>query len=126
MEMASVFAKTSEAKRLQVGALIVKENNIISLGVNGTPRGYPTNVCETLEGVTAPYVLHAEINALNKLRQSPNTSTNACIFITHAPCLNCAINILDAGITKVFYKEIYRESDGIEYLLNNKIPVIHM
>lgn len=126
MAMAFEFAKTSEATRLKVGCLIVKEDNIISLGVNGTPRGYPTNVCETPEGVTAPYVLHAEINALNKLRQSPNTSTGACIFITHAPCKNCAINIVDAGITKVFYKELYRDSDGIEYLLDNKIPVIRM
>lgn len=126
MAMAGVFAKTSEATRLQVGCLIVKDDNIISLGVNGTPRGYPTNVCETPEGVTASWVLHAEIQALNKLRRSPSTSTGACIFITHSPCLNCAINILDAGITKVFYKELYRDSDGIEYLLDNKIPVIRM
>lgn len=123
MNMTEVFAKTSEATRLKVGALIVKDGGIISEGCNGSPKGYPTNVCETSEGITAAYVLHAEINCLNKLRRSPNTSTGATMFITHSPCLNCAINIVDAGIVKVFYKQAYRDREGENYLLTKGVEV---
>ena len=123
MSMVEVFAKTSEATRLKVGALVVKDDAIISCGVNGTPTGWHSNICEDANGVTLHIVRHAEIAALDKLRRSTNTSTGATMFITHSPCLNCAINIADAGIVKVFYRETYRDKEGENYLLTKGVEV---
>jgi len=123
MQMAKVFATTSEAKRLQVGCLLVQEDTIIAQGVNGTPKGWDTNQCETPEGVTAPHVKHAEINALNKLRRSHNSSSGATMFVTHAPCLMCAIDIVDAGVKKVYWGEAYRDVDGIAHLKKHQVEV---
>ena len=126
MAMAQEFAKTSEANRLQVGALLVKDDAIISVGVNGTPSGWHTNDCEGSDGLTLPVVRHAEINALNKLRKLHSTSTGATMFCTHACCLNCAIDIVDAGVSKFFYREVYREDNGLEYLKQHNVEVTRM
>lgn len=123
LAMAQEFAKTSEAKRLKVGALLVKDDAVISIGCNGTPSGWHTNDCEGLDGLTLPVVRHAEINALNKLRRLPSTSTGATMFCTHACCLNCAIDIVDAGVSKFFYRETYREENGLEYLRKHSVEV---
>lgn len=123
MGMAKVFAQTSEAKRLQVGALIVKNKQIISTGVNGTPAGWETNNCENSNNETEWFVRHAEVQALNKLRKSHETSTGAEMYITHSPCKNCAVEIIDAGITKVYYDIDYRDSTGIELLKKYGIQV---
>lgn len=116
MEMVEVFSKTSEAKRLKVAALIVKNDAIISLGINGTPYGWPTNECEDEDGNTAWYVTHAEDRALSKLINSSETAQNSTMFVSHAPCRMCSLRIKDAGIKEVIYKNEYRDTSGIEYL----------
>lgn len=126
MDMAIRFGQTSESKRLHVGAMLVKGDNIISHGVNGTRSGWYTNVCEDENGNTTPAVRHAEIAALDKLRKSHETSVGATLFVSHMPCLNCAVELVDAGIVKVYYKHEYRLTDGVEYLLNHGIEVIKL
>lgn len=126
MDMAVRFAKTSEATRLKVAALIVKNDAIISLGINGTPPGWGTNRCETLQGDTEWFVTHAEDRALSKLINSAETAKGATMFITHAPCRMCSIRIKDAGIGKVYYRDAYRDDSGVKYLQANGVNVIKM
>lgn len=123
MDMAERFGQTSEATRLKVGALLYKNDNIISLGVNGTRAGWYTNKCEDADGVTKNEVRHAEVAALDKLRRSHETSLGAVLFCSHACCLNCAVELVEAGITKVYYRHTYRNEDGIAYLTNAGIEV---
>ena len=115
MKAAEVYAELSSAKRLQVGCVIVKNDTIIGIGYNGMPSGW-TNVCEDENFVTKPEVLHAESNALAKVARSTNSSENATLFVTHAPCLNCAKMIYQAGITEVFYRNTYKDPAGVEFL----------
>ena len=100
LEMARIWAGNSYCKRRQVGALIVKDRMIISDGFNGTPAGFE-NVCEDENGVTKPYVLHAEANAITKVAQSGNSSAGATLYVTASPCIECAKLIIQAGITRV-------------------------
>ena len=124
MQMTEVFAETSEAKRLKVAACLIKNGNPISFGVNGTIPGWETNVCEDENGNTkADVVLHAEIQALNKLRKVNESSIGATLLVTHACCLRCAHEVVDSGITKVYYRHSYRDSSGIEYLMKNGVVV---
>ena len=116
MDMAERFAMTSEAIRLKVACFIIKNGNIISLGVNGQPPGWPSEVCEDSQGNTIPTVRHAEDAALQKLWKSTETSEGADMIITYSPCLACAIKIKEAGISKVYYRNKYRSSEGIDYL----------
>ncbi len=115
LEMAAVWARNSYCKRRQVGALIVKDRMIISDGYNGTPSGFE-NVCEDESGVTKPYVLHAEANAITKVAKSGNSSEGATLYVTASPCVECAKLIIQAGIRRVVYKDSYRLTDGIELL----------
>ena len=115
LQMAAVWAKNSYCKRRQVGALLVKDKMIISDGYNGTPSGFE-NVCEDENGVTKPYVLHAEANAISKVAKSGNSSAGATLYITASPCIECAKLIIQAGITRVVYKDEYRLLDGVELL----------
>ena len=133
MDVAVRFSQLSYAKRLQVGAIIVKENRIISLGYNGTPAGWD-NECEYEEEIlvselrkgtwvektgqlkTKPEVLHAERNALDKLARCHESGNGASMFVTHSPCLECAKSIFGAGITHVYYKNDNRTDDGIKFL----------
>ena len=113
--MAAVWAKNSYCKRRQVGALLVKDRMIISDGYNGTPSGFE-NICEDENGVTKPYVLHAEANAITKVAKSGNNSKGATLYVTASPCMECAKLIIQAGIKRVIYGRQYRLTDGLELL----------
>lgn len=120
--MAAVWALNSYCKRRQVGALLVKDRMIISDGYNGTPSGFE-NICEDENGITKPYVLHAEANAITKVAQSGNSSKGATLYVTASPCLECAKLIIQAGIRRVVYKDEYRLSDGIDLLKKAGVEV---
>ena len=122
LEMAAIWARNSYCKRRQVGALIVKDRMIISDGYNGTPSGFE-NVCEDENGVTKPYVLHAEANAITKVAKSGNSSEGATLYVTASPCIECAKLIIQAGIRRVVYKDEYRLTDGIDLLKEAGIEV---
>lgn len=122
LEMAAIWAKNSYCKRRQVGALLVKDNMIISDGYNGTPSGFE-NVCEDESGVTKPYVLHAEANAISKVAKSGNSSNGATLYVTASPCIECSKLIIQAGIKRVVYKDEYRLTDGVELLQRAGIEV---
>lgn len=115
LRMAAIWAENSYCQRRKVGALVVKDKMIISDGFNGTPSGFE-NVCEDAEGVTKPYVLHAEANAITKLARSGNNSDGATLYVTASPCIECAKLIIQAGIRRVVYGEQYRLCDGVELL----------
>lgn len=115
IEMAHVWAKNSYCKRRQVGALIVKNRMIISDGYNGTPSGFE-NICEDETGITKPYVLHAEANAITKVAKSNNSSEGATLYITDSPCMECAKLIIQAGISRVVYSNRYRVTEGLDLL----------
>ena len=115
LEMAEVWAKNSYCKRRQVGALLVKDKMIISDGYNGTPSGFE-NICEYENGVTKPYVLHAEANAISKVAKSGNSSEGATLYVTASPCIECSKLIIQAGIKRVVYRDEYRLTDGIDLL----------
>ena len=122
LEMAAVWARNSYCKRRQVGALLVKDKMIISDGYNGTPSGFE-NICEDVNGVTKPYVLHAEANAISKVAKSGNSSEGATLYVTASPCLECAKLIIQAGIRRVVYKDEYRLTDGIDLLRKAGVDV---
>ncbi len=125
LRMAAIWAENSYCARRQVGCLVVKGQRIISDGYNGTPSGFE-NVCEDEGGVTKPYVLHAEANAITKLARSHNNSDGATIYITSSPCIECAKLIIQAGIKRVVFGEIYRLTDGIELLRRAGIEVVQL
>lgn len=140
MKTAEIFAELSHARRLHVGAIVVKDDRIISIGYNGMPAGWD-NDCEYKEYTltqpadyldedggsynlkTKPEVLHAETNALAKLAKSTESGNGAAIFITHSPCLDCAKLIYQSGINSVFYRNAYRSDDGINFLLKSGVTV---
>ena len=125
MKAAEVYASLSTAKRLKVGAVVVKENRIISIGYNGTPSGWDNN-CEDENGHTKPEVIHAEANAILKLAASQESGKDAAIFVTHAPCINCAKLIYGAGIKEVYYRRAYRDFDGVGFLIKSGLQVQHI
>jgi dCMP deaminase len=123
MKVAETFAGLSSAKRLQVGAIVVKDDRIISIGYNGMPSGWDNN-CEN-EVVVPPRVvlletkkevLHAETNAIAKLAKSTDSGDGATLFVTHSPCLDCAKLVYQSGINSVFYRNVYRNDEGIKFL----------
>ncbi|MDE6872000.1 MAG: dCMP deaminase family protein [Bacteroidales bacterium] len=122
MDMAAIWARNSYCKRRQVGALIVKDRMIISDGYNGTPSGFE-NICEDENGVTKPYVLHAEANAITKVAQSGNSSKDSTLYVTAAPCIECSKLIIQAGIKRVVYRDEYRLTDGVDLLRKAGIEV---
>ena len=134
MDVAERFAQLSSAQRLQVGAIVVKDDRIISIGYNGMPAGWD-NVCEEEEIIelenkfdkilkTKPEVLHAEANAITKLARSSESGEGATIFVTHAPCMDCAKLIYQSGVATVYYKNDYRSTQGVEFLLRSGVEVI--
>ena len=123
--MASVWSRNSYCKRRQVGALIVKDRMIISDGFNGTPSGFE-NICEDENGVTKPYVLHAEANAITKVAKSGNNSDGSTLYVTSSPGLECSKLIIQSGIKRVVYQEEYRLTDGIDLLRRAGIEVIKL
>ena len=135
MDTAERFAQLSSAVRLKVGAVVVKDNRIISIGYNGMPSGW-TNVCEEVVTPTLPYlqgdgpvlktkdeVIHAEANAIIKLARDGESGNGSSLFCTHAPCIHCAKLIHGAGINKVYYRNSYRDEAGIKFLINCNIEV---
>jgi dCMP deaminase len=141
MKSAEVYSQLSSARRLQVGCVVVKDNTIIGIGYNGMPSGWD-NDCEkrsytnidakwqyldedgsTYSLVTRPEVLHAESNALAKIARSTNSSEGASVFVTHAPCLDCAKMMYQAGINSVYYRNSYRDTFGIDFLKDCNIEV---
>lgn len=124
LRMARIWAENSYCQRRQVGALIVKDKMIISDGFNGTPSGFE-NVCEDDEGLTKAYVLHAEANAITKVASSNNNCSGATIYITTAPCVECAKLIIQCHISRVVYCESYRVTDGLDLLARAGIEVVY-
>ena len=143
LEVAEIYARLSKARRLQVGAIVVKNNRVISIGYNGTPAGWDNN-CEEEVSVTEdcyidnggpaypvtttslktkPEVIHAEANAIAKLARSNENGLDSSMYITHAPCFECAKLIHIAGINKVFFRNHYRSEDGIKFLEKCNIEV---
>jgi dCMP deaminase len=123
MDMAVRLGQTSEAERLKVGALLVKNGAVIACGVNGTPDGWYSNKCEDEGGMTLPEVVHAEANCLYKLWSSSETASDATLFTSHSPCVACCLLIATAGIKKVYYREQYRDNSGLDYLRSKQIEV---
>jgi len=125
LRMARIWAENSYCNRLRVGALIVRDKTIISDGYNGTPSGFE-NVCEDEHNTTKPYVLHAEANAITKIARSNNSSQDATLYVTAAPCIECAKLIIQAGIKRVVFGELYRLDDGIQLLQKAGIETVHL
>jgi dCMP deaminase len=123
MKTAEVFAECSTATRLHVGAIIVKDGRIISIGYNGTPSGWDNN-CEDIKinndgdyvTVTKPEVLHAETNAIAKLAKFDGSGSGSVLFVTHSPCLDCAKLVFQSGISSVYYRNSYRDNAGVDFL----------
>jgi dCMP deaminase len=122
LRIAEVWSDNSYAKRLKVGAIIVKNKMIISDGYNGTPSGFE-NVCEDEHGNTKPYVLHAEANAISKIAKSNNSSDGATLYTLVSPCLECSKLIIQAGIKRVVFSEKYRLDEGLKLLERANIEV---
>lgn len=125
LAMARIWAQNSYCKRRQVGAILVKDKMIISDGYNGTPSGFE-NQCEDEDGMTKPYVLHAEANAITKVARSNNSSQGATLYVTASPCIECAKLIIQAGIKRVVFSEKYRTEDGILLLTRANIAIVHI
>lgn len=126
LQMARIWATNSYCVRRQVGALIVKEKMIISDGYNGTPCGFE-NICEDEEtGLTKPYVLHAEANAITKVARSQSSSDKATLYVTASPCVECAKLIIQAGIIRVVYCDPYHNMDGVELLRRAGVEVVQV
>lgn len=123
MDMAERFAQTSEAEKLKVCALFHRSGALISIGINGQPEGWHTEVCEDCEGNTLPTVRHAEDAGLQKFQTRTETAEGCDVFITHSPCLQCAIKLVTAKVKAVYYRHIYRNPAGLEYLQKKGIPV---
>jgi len=122
MKAAYAYAECSTAEKLKVGCVLVKDHRIISIGYNGMPSGW-TNVCEDESGKTNPEVIHAEANAVAKLARSNESGEGSVAFITHAPCLSCAKMLYSAGVCAVIYSQSYRNTEGVDFLVECEIPV---
>jgi len=125
LRMAEIWSENSYCQRRRVGAIIVKDKMIISDGFNGTPSGFE-NVCEDENGLTKPYVLHAEANALTKVARSNNSSDGATLYVTASPCLECAKLIIQSGIRRVVFNDLYRLHDGIDLMERAGIECVHL
>lgn len=125
LKMAQIWAENSYCHRRQVGALVVKDKAIISDGYNGTISGFD-NVCEDNDGVTYPYVLHAEANAITKLARSNHNSDGSTLYVTASPCIECAKLIIQAGIKRVVYAEKYHLEDGLDLLCKVGVEVVNI
>jgi len=130
MNVAAGVAELSYARRLKVGAVVVKDDRIISIGYNGMPSGWDNN-CEdvVVDGIssqlkTKPEVLHAESNAIAKLAKSNESGDGADLFITHSPCIECAKLIYQSGIKRIWFGQNYRSNRGVEFLEKSQVDVV--
>lgn len=139
IDLAERIAELSHARRLKVGAVVVKDHRILSYGYNGTPAGFDNNceieipeqvydghVVEPAQLVTKPEVIHAEMNALTKLAKHGDSCDQASMFITHAPCVECAKLILQSGISNVYFADVYRSLDGLRLLERGQVAATHV
>lgn len=122
MDVAERFAQLSHARRLQVGAIVVKDDRIISIGYNGMPSGWD-NECEDENNKTKPQVLHAESNAITKLAKSHESGDKSTMFCTHSPCIECAKLIFQTGVNTLYYRSDYRSTEGIDFLKASGVTV---
>ncbi len=125
LRMAAIWAENSYCRRRKVGAILVENEMIISDGYNGTPKGFENN-CEDGDNNTYPYVLHAEANAITKVARSNNSSDGSTLYVTASPCMECSKLIIQAGIKRVVFSELYRITDGIDLLREAGVEVKHM
>ena len=133
MDVAERFARLSSAKRLRVGAIVVKDDRIISIGYNGMPTGWDNN-CEdyiqlsddTVTTKTKPEVIHAEANAIAKLAKCNESGDGSTMFLTHAPCLDCAKQVYTTGIKKVYYRNSYKNTQGVDFLEKCGVEVVNI
>ena len=125
LRMAQIWAENSYCERRKVGAILVKDKMIISDGYNGTPAGFE-NVCEDTDGTTKPYVLHAEANAITKVARSNNSSEDSTLYVTASPCVECAKLIIQSGIRRVVFNDLYRLCDGIDLLKRAGVECVHI
>jgi dCMP deaminase len=133
MDVAERTSQLSHAIRLKVGAIIVKDGRIISIGYNGMPAGWDNNCENKVSGssgglpmsklVTKPEVLHAETNAIRKLARSTEAGDNSTLFCTHAPCIDCAKLIYQSGISSIYYRDTYRDDSGLKFLEKSGVNV---
>ena len=137
MDTAERFAQLSSSRRLKVGAVVVKDNRITSIGYNGTPAGWDNNCEDEIGHVlddsgniietrlkTKDEVIHAEANAIAKLARDGESGSGSAMFCTHAPCVQCAKLIYSAGISKLFYRDAYRDNNGLDFLAATGVEVI--
>lgn len=125
LRMAGIWSENSYCVRKKVGALLVKDKMIISDGFNGTPSGFD-NLCESEDGVTLPYVLHAEANAITKVARSNNSSEGSTLYVSTSPCMECSKLIIQAGIKRVVFSDLYRITDGLELLRKAGVETVHI
>lgn len=123
LQMAKAWSKNSHCQRMKVGCLMVKDKSIISDGYNGSPTGFP-NICEDPNMTTLPYVLHAEANAITKLAKSTQSSDGSTIYVTLSPCFECSKLIIQSGIKRVVFSEIYRKPESIPFLAESGIEIL--
>ena len=125
LQMAMIWAKNSYCKRRQVGALLVRDRMIISDGYNGTPAGFE-NDCEDEDYKTKAYVLHAEANAITKVAKSSNSSEGSTLYVTTSPCIECSKLIIQSGIQRVVFTELYNKQEGLRLLEKAGIELVHI
>lgn len=125
LRMAKTWGENSHSKRMQVGCLMVKDRSIISDGYNGSPSGFP-NVCEDENGVTLPYVLHAEANAITKLAKSTQSSEGSTLYVTLSPCFECSKLIIQSRIKRVVFSDLYRKTDSLPFLLEAGVELVRI
>ena len=125
LQMARIWAQNSYCKRRQVGAIIVKGRMIISDGYNGTPEGFE-NICEDENYKTKPYVLHAEANAITKVAKTNNSSDGSTLYVTTSPCMECSKLIIQSGIKRVVFSDLYINDEGLKLLERAKIELVHL
>lgn len=125
LRMAEIWGTNSHCNRMKVGCLIVKDKSIISDGYNGSPSGF-SNQCEDEDNVTLPYVLHAEANAITKLAKSTNSSEGSTVYITASPCFECSKLIIQSGIKRVVFKDLYRKTESLKFLSEAGIEIVRI
>ena len=125
LKMALEWAKLSHCKRKKVGAIIVKNKMIISDGYNGSPSGFD-NACEDKQGDTHWYVLHAEANAILKTASSTHNCKGATLYLTISPCKHCSKLILQSGIKRLVFINLYKDESGIDFLRSANIEICHI
>lgn len=125
LNIAQIVSNLSYAKKLKVGAIIVKDNRIISMGYNGTPSGWSNECEDEVDGkmITKSIVIHAEENAIAKLASSTESGVGATMYCTHSPCIHCARLIANVGINEFHYMNVYRSSEGLEYMAKSNILI---